>query len=407
MSRGLGRWCLGVVFGAVLAWSVAGEERPGAVGDLLAEGAGTMRVYVGTYSGGGSRGIYLLEFDRSSGRWVSDPTLAGPSENPSFLALHPNGRFLYAVNELRTFQDKPTGAVSAFAVDAATGRLALLNQQPSEGLDPCHLVADAAGRNLLVANYTSGTVAVFPLSDDGRLGRASTVRRVAGSGPVRARQEGPHAHHVVLDRAERFVLWADLGSDRVRVDRFDSTAGRLEPNDPDGVGIQPGSGPRHMAWHPSGRALYLLNELSSTVTAFRYDAGRGGLEVFQAVSARAAGAGGGNAAAEIAVSPDGRFLYTSNRGDDNIAVFAIGGVALGLTPVGHVPTGGRGPRHFAIDPSGGWLIAANQNSNSLVVSRLDPTTGLPVAAGSSVTVSKPVCVLFAPSILQVQRTPAP
>ena len=384
------------VFVAALAWSAAGKERAALAPDSRAGAAGTTRVYVGTYTGGASRGIYLLELDRSSGRWVSGPVLAGPAENPSFLALHPNGRYLYAVNELQTFRGEPTGAVSAFAVDAATGRLTLLNQQPSEGTDPCHLVVDAAGRNILVANYTSGTVAVLPLAADGRLGHASAVRRVTGSGPVRDRQEGPHAHHLVLDSAGRFALWADLGSDRVRVDRFDAAAGRLEPNDPDGVGIQPGSGPRHLAWHPSGRAVYLLNELASTLSALRFDAGRGALEVFQTVSARAAGAGGKNSAAEIAVSPDGRFLYASNRGDDNITVFAIGGVALGLTPAGHVPTGGRAPRHFAFDPSGRWLVAANQDSNALVVFRLDSATGLPVAAGSSVSVSKPVCILFAP-----------
>lgn len=409
MNRCLAPWdlVLAFVFVAALAWSVAGEKRAAMAPDSRAGAAEMMRIYVGTYTGAGSRGIYALDLDLSSGKWVSGPVLAAASENPSFLALHPSGRFLYAVNELQTFRGGATGAVSAFSIDAATGRLTLLNQQPSEGTDPCHLLVDAAARHVFVANYTSGTVAVLPVGADGRLGRASAVRRVSGSGPVRDRQERPHAHHVVLDLAGRFALWADLGSDRVRIDRFDAAAGRLDPNDPDGVGIQPGSGPRHMAWHPSGQALYLLNELSSTVSALRFDAGRGALEVFQTVSARAAEASGKNVAAEIAVSPDGRFLYASNRGDDNITVFAIGGVALGLTPVGHVPTGGRAPRHFAIDPSGRWLIAANQDSDSLVAFRLDSATGLPVAAGSSVSVSKPVCVLFAPPIPKPPEAPAP
>jgi 6-phosphogluconolactonase len=396
-----------VLAAAVLASSVAGQKRAGMAPDSRAGETGTIRVYVGTYTGGTSRGIYLLGFDQASGKWVSDPELAGPSENPSFLALHPSGRYLYAVNELRIFEGAATGAVSAFAVDRATGRLALLNQRPSEGTDPCHLAVDAAGRNVLVANYTSGTVALLPLSADGRLRPASAVRRVTGSGPVRARQEGPHAHMVLPDRAARFVLWADLGSDRVRIDRFDGVAGRLEPNNPDGLGIHPGSGPRHMAWHPSGRALYLLSELSATVSALRFDAGRGALELLQTVPARAIGADARNTAAEIAVSPDGRFLYTSNRGDDDIAVFAIDGAGLGLTPVGHVPSGGHTPRGFAIDPSGRWLIAANQDSNSLVVFRLDPATGLPVPIGPSVTVSKPVCVLFAPSTPNSGEAPAP
>jgi 6-phosphogluconolactonase len=357
----------------------------------------SVRAYVGTYTGGESRGIYLLEFDSNSGRFLSDPVLAGETEHPSFLAFHPSGRFLYGVNELKTFEGRPTGAVSAFGIDAATGRLLFLNQQPSEGTDPCHLAVDAAGRNLIVANYSSGTVAVLPLSRDGHLQRASSVRHGLGSGPVRDRQEGPHAHMVLLDEAERFVLWADLGTDRILVDRYDAAAGTLEPNAPDGVGVEPGSGPRHLAWHPSRRAVYLLNELSSTVSAFRFDAARGTLHEFQTVPARAGASHGETIAAEIAVSPGGRFLYASNRGDDDIAVWAIDGATLGLTPAGRVGAGGHGPRSFAIDPSGRWLVAANQASDSIVVFRLDPETGVPAAAGSTVMVPAPVCVLFGPS----------
>jgi 6-phosphogluconolactonase len=352
------------------------------------------RVYVGTYTRGTSRGIYVVGFDPSSGAWTSAPALAGLSENPSFLALHPSGRFLYAVNEVADFKGTRTGAVSAFAVDQATGRLTLVNQQPSEGANPCHITIDAAGRNALVANYTTGTVAVLPIARDGSLGPASAVRRRSGSGPVRARQEGPHAHQIVLDASGRFAIWTDLGTDRVLVDRYTAGAGTLEPNEPDGVGIQPGSGPRHLAWHPAGRVLYLLNELSSTVSALRFDASRGALEVFQTVPARSAGASGQNTAAEIAVSPDGRFLYTSNRGDDDLAVFAIDGATSGLTPVAHVPTGGRTPRNFAIDASGRWLVVANQGSSSIVVFRLDPATGVPAQAGPSVSVPEPVCILF-------------
>ena len=214
--------------------------------------------------------------------------------------------------------------------------------------------------------------------------------------PVRARQEGPHAHQVLLDPASRFALWTNLGSDRVLVDRFDAASGKLEPNDPEGVALAPGSGPRHLAWHPSGRAVYLLGELSATVSVLGFDAGRGSLEVLQTVSARADGACRENLAAEIAVSPDERFLYASNRGDDDLAVFAIDGSSLQLTPIGRVPSGGRGPRSFAIDPSGRWLVAANQGSGSLVVFRLDPATGLPAAEGAPVAVPEPVCVLFAP-----------
>jgi len=357
---------------------------------------GAVRLYVGTYTGGASRGIQRLDFDPSSGRFVSGPVLAGQTENPSFLAFHPNGRLLYAVNELQSFRGASTGAVTAFAVESASGDLEPLNQVPSEGTDPCHLIVDGAGQNVLVANYTSGTAAVLPLDACGRLQPASTVRRPTGSGPVRGRQDGPHVHMIALDAPQRFALWTDLGTDRIVVDHFDSAAGRLVPNDPAGVRIDAGSGPRHLAWHPSGVAIYLLNELSSTVTALHFDPVRGSLEVSQTISARRVGAPGESIAAEIVVSPDGRFLYASNRGDDDIAVFAIDGATVGLTLVGHVPSGGRGPRSFAIDPTGRWLVAANQGTGSLVVFAVNPATGLPTESGPHVPVADPVCVLFAP-----------
>jgi len=301
---------------------------------------------------------------------------------------------LYAVNELGTFGGSATGAVSAFAIDDATGNLTGLGQQASGGADPCYVAVDRGGRNVLVANYTGGSVAVLPIGPDGRLQAASAVRRQAGTGPDRARQEGPHAHAIVLDGAERFALAADLGADRIFVYRFDPGAGTLEPNDPESVALEQGSGPRHLAWHPSGKYLYAVNELRSTVTAFRYDAGRGALESFQTSTTLPAGFSGPNTAAEIVVSPDGRFLYGSNRGDDSIAVFQIDPSGA-LAPAGHVPTGGRTPRHFAIDPSGRWLLAANQDSGSIVVFRLDPSTGRPEPLGRPLAISKPVCVLFA------------
>lgn len=352
-----------------------------------------LAVYVGTYTDGGSRGIYRFEMNTASGAGT-DPVLAGESENPSFLALHPGGRVLYAVNELKTFGDAATGAVSAFAIDDATGNLTRLNQQASGGADPCHLVVDRGGGNVLVANYSGGSVAVLPLGLDGRLQPASVVLRHVGTGPNRARQEGPHAHAIVLDPAERFALAADLGADRIFVYRFGAGASSLEPNGPEGVALEPGSGPRHLAWHPSGTFLYAVNELRSTVTAFHYDAGRGALESFQTITTLPAGYSGRNLAAEIAVSPDGSFLYASNRGDDSLAVFRIDAASGVLTPAGRVPTGGRTPRHFAIDPSGRWLLAANQDSDSVIVFHLDPATGRPEPAGRPLTVPKPVCVLF-------------
>jgi 6-phosphogluconolactonase len=350
---------------------------------------------VGTYTDGASRGIYRFELDPASGA-STEPALAGESENPSFLALHPNGRVLYAVNEVGRFGGGRTGAVSAFAIDPATGGLSRLNQQPSAGADPCHLVVDRAGRNVLVANYSGGNVAVLPLGADGRLQPASAVRQHAGRGPDRARQEGPHAHQIVLDAAERFAFAVDLGADRIFTYRFDAAAGRLEPSDPRTAALEPGSGPRHVAWHPSGKVLYAINELRSTLTVLRYDPARGALEAVQTITTLPAGFRAENTTAEVAVSPDGRFLYGSNRGHDSLAVFAIDGATSLLTAVGHVPTGGRSPRHFAIDPSGRWLLSANQGTDSVTVFRLDPATGLPSPAGKPIAVSKPVCVLFVP-----------
>ncbi len=354
-----------------------------------------VRVFVGTYPGGKSLGIYVFAIDPVSGRLVTGPTLAGPSGNPSFLALHPSGRFLYAVNEVANFRGGKTGAVSAFAVDPITGKLALLNQQPSQGANPCHLVVDRSGRHLVVANYTAGNVAVLPLGSDGRIEPASSVRRYTGSGPNKARQEGPHAHAVLFDGAQRYLLCADLGTDAIHVERFDGGAARLTPNDPDGVALEPGSGPRHLAWRPSGEALYAINELRSTVCAFRWDATRGVLTPFQTITALPEGFTGDNTAAEVAVSPDGRFVYASNRGDDSLAVFAADPSGK-LSPAGRFPTGGRTPRSFAIDPAGRWLIVANQGSDSVAVFRLDPETGAPGVVGAPISIPAPVCILFYP-----------
>jgi 6-phosphogluconolactonase len=298
------------------------------------------------------------------------------------------------VNELQKVQGASTGAVSAFAIDPAIGQLALLNQKASAGTDPCFIATDPAGHHVLIANYTSGTVAVLPIAADGRLEPAVSVRRGAGSGPMAARQAGPHAHQILLDPSSRFALWTDLGADRVIVDRFDALTGRLEPQRPEGAAIEPGSGPRHLAWHPSGRVVYLLNELSATVTTMSFNSSTGALVTIRTIAAREAGASGENSAAEIAASPNGAFLYASNRGDDDLAVFAIDARTLEPSPAAHVQGGGRTPRHFAIDPSGRWLIVANQNSDSLVVLRIDPATGIPSPTTAIATIPSPVNVLF-------------
>ena len=254
---------------------------------------------------------------------------------------------------------------------------------------------DAEGRNVVVANYTGGSVAVLPIDVGGRLQPVVRVLRLTGSGPNASRQQAPHAHGVFFDPSKKFLLTADLGADRILVERFDATAGALEPNDPEGVALPPGSGPRHLAFHPSGRFLYAINELFCTVAAFRWDPEHGRLAPLRTVSALPDGFSGDNKSAEIALSPDGRFLYVSNRGDDALMVFAVGPDGR-LAPAGRVPAGGRTPRHFAIDPSGRWLLVANQDSSSIVVFRIDPTTGLPCRVGEPIIVPEPGCVVFAP-----------
>ncbi len=351
---------------------------------------GPVTVYVGTYTDGTSRGIYRLTFDASAGT-MTEPVLAVETKNPSFLALHPSGRFLYAVGEISSFEGQKTGAVSAFAVDPKTGDLTLLNQQSSAGTGPCHLVVDKTGRNALVANYGGGTVAVLPIGEDGRLKPASSVRVHEGSGPNKGRQEKPHAHGIYLDAAERFAFSPDLGADRVFVYRFDAAKGILEPHGE--APLDPGAGPRHLAFHPSGKYLYTINELLSTLSAFAYDAGKGALTPLHSVSTLPPGFSGTSWTAEVEVSRDGRFVYGSNRGDDSLAVFRVDGATGRLTPAGHAPVGGKNPRHFTIDPSGRFILVGHQNSGTIAALRIDPATGLPALTGATVKADKPVCLL--------------
>jgi 6-phosphogluconolactonase len=363
-----------------LAWPAPSNQDPG----------GTI-VYVGTYTDAGSHGIYRFRFDAETGA-MGAPVLAGASENPSFLALHPNRSFLYAVNELDRYQGEATGAVSAFAIDARTGDLTLLDERPSGGGAPCHLCLDRAGRNLLVANYGGGSVAVLPVGTNGRLAPVSCLRVHQGSGPNRKRQETPHAHGIYLDREQRYALSPDLGADRVFVYRFDADKGQLEPQG--AVELAPGSGPRHLAFDPPGSHVYVISEMLSTVTAFAYDGAAGSLQRLQTLSTLPSGYQGANTAAEIAVSADGRFVYGSNRGQDGLAVFRVG-VGGRLARIAEVPAGGRAPRHFAIDPTGRWLLVAHQDSDSIAVFRLDPASGLPQASGGRLRLSRPVCLVFA------------
>ncbi len=351
-------------------------------------------VYVGTYTGKGSEGIYLYRLEGGTGKMTS-LGLAAKTPNPSFLAIHPSGRFLYAVSEISSYDGKRSGAVSAFARDPKTGGVTLLNTVSSRGTGPCHVSVDRTGRTVLVANYGGGSVAALPIRDDGSLQEASAFIQHSGSSVNPKRQDAPHAHSINLSPDNRFAVVADLGLDQVLVYRFDAAKGSLAANDPPFARVRPGAGPRHFAFHPGGKYAYVINEIASNVTAFTWDAAGGVLKEAQTVSTLPEDFSGNNSTAEVVVHPSGRFLYGSNRGHDSIAVFAVDTAEGTLIPVEHVSTQGRTPRNFGIDPTGSYLIAANQNSESIVVFRIDAETGRLTPTGETFQVSMPVCIKFA------------
>lgn len=351
-------------------------------------------VYVGTYTNHGSKGIYAYRFDPARGQFTS-LGLAAESVQPSFLAVAPNSRFLYAVNEIESFNGQPAGALSAFAIEPNTVKLSLLNQVSSRGEDPAHVILDRTGRYALVSNYTSGSIAVFPILPDGRLGEASAFVQHQGSSVNPERQKGPHAHAIAISPDNRFAMVADLGLDEIIVYPFDAAKGTL------GKAAQvmktaPGAGPRHLVFDLSGRFFYLINELNSTVVSYAYDPSSGQLRESQAVSTLPRGFAGANTTAEIEVHPSGRFIFASNRGDDSIAVFAVEPKRGTLTLVETDSTRGKTPRYFALDPTGTWLLAANQDSDEIVVFRVNPDTGHLTATGEVLHVPSPVCVKFVP-----------
>ncbi len=361
--------------------------------------AGVYRVYVGTYTNGGgrerSRGIYLMDLDVGTGT-LDAPRLAAASPDPSFLAIHPNREFLYAVNESGEIRGKRDGGVSAFAIDQGKGTLTLLNQQLSAGSGPCHLVVDRQGQNVLVANYGSGSVGCLPIERDGRLRPASSQHQHRGHGADAGRQEAPHAHSINLDAANRYAFVADLGLDEVLIYAFNPAQRRLSPHSPPFVKVAPRSGPRHFAFHPEGRFAYVINEMANTVTAFAYDADSGVLSEIQTIPTLPAGFTEKSYTAEVQVHPTGKFLYGSNRGHNSIAIFAIHPTTGKLTSIGFEPTQGKNPRNFAIDPTGSLLLAENQDSNSIVVFRIDPQDGTLKPTGQTVKISKPVCIKMIP-----------
>jgi 6-phosphogluconolactonase len=360
-----------------------------------AEQHGKYIFYVGTYTeeGSKSKGIYAYRFDADTAQ-ITSLGLAAETTNPSFVALHPNGRFLYAVNEVGNYKGPNSGGVSAFSIDHATGKLTFLNEVPSRGADPCYIIVDKTGKYVLVANYTGGSIAVFPVLEDGKLGEASAFVQHTGHGTNPSRQEGPHAHSIDLSPDNRLAMVDDLGLDELLVYKFDSAKASLTPNDPPFAKLDPGAGPRHFALHPSGKFAYVISEMQSTVTAFSNDEKTGTLRRLQTISALPKDFRGENDDAEIQMHSSGNFLYASNRGSDTIAVFAIDPRKGTLTPVEYTPTQGKIPRSFEIDPTGKYLFAANQKSDNIVMFRIDAKTGHLTPTGQVLDVGSPVCVKF-------------
>jgi 6-phosphogluconolactonase len=353
----------------------------------------TYLVYVGTYTGPNSKGIYAYRFDPAMGQAAS-LGLVAETVNPSFVAIDPTRRFLYAVNEISDYQGKKSGAVSAFVIDRASGKLTFLNEMPSGGAGPCHVSLDRTGKYVLVANYDSGSVAVFPVLKDGKLGEASSVIQHSGHGPDPERQKGPHAHQIALSKDNRFAIAADLGLDELLVYRFDAAKGTLEANHPPFGRVDPAAGPRHFVFHPNDRFVYVTNEMASTVTGFSYDAAKASLSKLTSVSTLPAGFNGENDTAEIEISADGKFLYDSNRGHNSIAIFSVDGTSGTHKFLEAVPTGGKTPRNFVIDPTGSYLFAANQDSNNIVIFKIDKQTGHLTPTGQVLEAPSPVCIRF-------------
>ncbi|MGA2095773.1 MAG: lactonase family protein [Candidatus Acidiferrum sp.] len=350
--------------------------------------------YIGTYTTKtSSKGIYAYKFDAEKGQLTSIGA-AAETQDPSFLVVHPNGKFLYAVNEIGNFNGGSNGAVSAFALDAKTGALKFLNQVSTRGAGPCYISFDKTGAYVLVANYDGGSIASFPVHEDGSLGTVSGFVQHSGSGPNKERQEGPHAHWIGTSPDNRFALAVDLGLDQVLVYGFDAYKGLFTPMLSGFAKVKPGAGPRHLAFHPNGKFAFVLSEIDSSVTVFSYQAKTGAFSSLQTISTLPADYSGPKEAAEIAVHPSGKFLYTSNRGHDSIAIFAMDPSKGRLKSLGQVLTGGKTPRHFAIDPTGRYLLAENEESNNVVVFHIDSATGALTPTGQTIDVPSPVCITF-------------
>ena len=346
-------------------------------------------LYIGAYTNAMNKGIFVARFDPATGG-LSEMTLAAETAKPTFLAVHPSSKYLYAIGETDAFQGQKTGFVSAFGVDRVSGKLSLLNMVSSKGPGPCHISLDRGGRMAMIANYGGGSVASYRILDDGKLSEAVSFVQHEGKGLVKGRQDGPHAHSINPTPDGRFAVACDLGTDEIRVYEMDPAKGTLTAKS--AVNLAPGAGPRHFAWHPKLTMGYSVNEINSTVTVFAYG-GEGRLEEMQTIGTLLPNyAGPTNSTAEIRVHGSGKWLYASNRGDDSIAVFAVDRATGKLSWVDRTSTQGQVPRNFYIEPTGRWLLAANQKTNNVIVFEIDQKTGKLLTTGKGMTVGQPVCL---------------
>lgn len=361
-----------------------------ALGITAVASAETIRVYVGTYTGAKSKGIYLLDLDTETGK-LGNLRLAAEVAQPSFLAIHPSHKTLYSVSEVSEGKKK-TGAVTAFAINE-DGTLTKLNHQSSEGAGPCHIVVDLKGKAVLVANYRGGSIASLPIKDDGSLAPAVSVIRHTGSSVHPQRQKEPHAHSINVDPSNSFAFAADLGLDKVLVYKFDAASAKLTANDPPAGLVAPGAGPRHFAFHPNGKTAYVINELGNTVTAFSFDASKGELKEIQTITTLPRDFKGTSYTAEVVVHPNGKLLFGSNRGHNSIASFLIGADGK-LTATHHQTRGIRTPRNFAVDPTGKFLLVGNQDGHTIAVFRINENDGELTPVGDPAEAPSPVCIRF-------------
>lgn len=351
-----------------------------------------LTAYLGTYTRGNSQGIYRLHATIDGDRVTGEVELVAETENPSFLAISGDHPRVYAVGEIADYQGKRTGKLAAYQRGDG-GRLTLLNEVAVCGRGPCHVSLDRTESFALVANYGDGTVCSLPIRPLGELGEVASRRQHVGESVIKQRQQGPHAHCIVADPTNRFVLATDLGADKIFVYRFDASSGELAPHDPPAIAMPPGSGPRHLTFHPSGRLALVINELNGTLISMTWDADAGRLAIVDNKSTLPEGFEH-KSCADIHVHPNGRFVYGSNRGHDSIAVFAVDASTGRLDPVDRVPARVKTPRNFGFSPSGKYLFVCGQDSGDISVFAVDAETGGLTPVGEPFAAPTPVCIRF-------------